>query len=100
MDIIYKKLHEIRKNPQMYLGRKSIIILWTYISGYETREWEINLGYSSPFYKFNDFVARYYNTEINFSWARLITAHTNNEESSFDKFYELLDEFLEKNDDK
>jgi len=99
MDIIYKKLYEIRKEPNMYLGRKSVKLLWMYISGYTTKEIEINPKYHSSFWTFGDFVALHYDTNTIFNWSSIIMANTKDDENAFDKFYKLLDEFLGKSDD-
>lgn len=34
VDLVYKKLLEINKNPKIYIGQKSIVLLKAYMTGY------------------------------------------------------------------
>ncbi|SHM87947.1 hypothetical protein SAMN02746066_03716 [Anaerosporobacter mobilis DSM 15930] len=96
MDIFYQTLYIIHKEYQKFLGTKSLVVLRAFIDGYVNREMEINPSHQSNFWKFNNFVASFYNDDINMNWDRILTAHTKTDEEAFDKFFYLLDKFLEK----
>jgi len=96
MDTIYKLLLKIKEYPGMYLGKKSIILLNMLIFGYTIKQCEIDNNYHSIFEGFHEFVNDYCGRNaLSAGWAMNIYHYTNkDEEKAFDKFYELLDEFL------
>jgi len=93
MDILYKKLYSIKKNPIIYIGKRSIILLRAYIDGYVDRIMEENPDYTSTFWGFHDYVVEYYKVFSNHNWDRIITAYTSDDDMAFDMFYTLLDKY-------
>ena len=102
MDIIYELLLKIKERPGMYLGKKSIIRLNMFISGYYLRQYEIDYSYRSILEKFGDFVNDYCLTNARAAgWATNIYRYAKkDDEKAFDLFFELLDEFLKTKEDK
>jgi len=122
----YSFIQEIRERPALWLGEKSLKALVQFWDGYSFREhveaWERLTGrnffenfneaicseipgvssgphlYSKS--GFNKFVHLHYNCEIGVMSAYwLISSKSKSEEEAFDKFLELLDEFLEQKGD-
>ena len=62
MDITYELLLKIKERPMVYLGKKSIILLSTFVSGYHFRQCEIDNNYMSILEGFGDFVNDYCKT--------------------------------------
>ena len=119
MNSFYFMLQKIRKNPKVYIGKKSLTVLEQFWNGYSRREsievWEKSTGCTlTENYKdyecfdgsnymesmsfvgeFDKFVFSYYNSGIlTCRGASLISENSNSEEEAFDKFFELLDEFM------
>ena len=125
MDSFYLLLQKIRERPGLYLRRKSLELLAAFHSGYKHKEyveaWEkwsgrdifenydeaMNSGHKVPrtpsdgsMYGFNEFVHSYYNRQLAaMSVYSLISHMSQSEEEAFDKFFELLDEFMKQKDD-
>ena len=101
MDILYEKLKKIKIKPEMYLGKKSLTLLKVYIDGYIDRQFEINNTYAtSKFWHFSEYVQKYYKIKFNRNWEKIINFFTTNDEEAFDKFFELLDEYLKTEETK
>jgi len=109
MDSLYFQLKLIQAVPKRFLGEKSLVALYYYIKGYydgasdESYEYDGSNSYSDFLSKwdFSEFVYSYYNDAIaseSENWYKVIMNHTNSQEQAFDKFYELLDEFVKKNE--
>lgn len=96
MDIIYELLLKVKKSPELYLGKKSIILLNTLIFGYDMRQREIEGNYKSILDDFHEYANDYCGRNaISAGWAMNIYHYVKkNDGKAFDKFYELLDEFL------
>lgn len=94
MDILIKKLYKIKAQPIIHIGRKSVILLRVFISGYLDREMELNPNFKSVFFDFYDFIREYYKMAPNLYWDRILTAYSRTDEDAFDLFYSHLDEFL------
>lgn len=94
MNILYKKLYEIKKRPKMYLKRKSLSNLTTYIDGYMERQYEIDPNYEDDFSDFSNYVKQYYNANVSHRWNSIIDFYIIDEEEAFDEFYRLLEKYL------
>lgn len=86
-----------RKRPAMWLGKKSITVLKTFIGGYETCEQfnDINPVLTPPFRLFLPWVQRLYNHNGSYyNWdGILLQKSANDEEKALDNFFELFDKF-------
>lgn len=87
-------LVKIRKLPALYIGKKSLERLRAFISGYSMCLYEIYGSEPDLLNGFNEYVAEYYHICVDRDWSSIIPFFSNTEEEAFDKFYELLDEFL------
>lgn len=96
MEPIYEMFSDLRKRPGMYLGKKSITLLYVYFGGYTHNQVKSTPNYHSSFSEFTDFVRKYHDGSLSKGWATLILDGANgDEEKAVDIFYELLDKFLE-----
>lgn len=101
MVLIYDIMDGIRERPVLFMGSKSITLLRSFLDGavYASHILGIEDGYNDfspiPFRFFNDYVAQFYNyVESTAGWTNMILNKNNGEEeSSFDMFYTLLDNF-------
>ncbi len=88
-------LFMIKKRGGLYIGTKSITRLRSFIDGYmfamnlENKEYNAGI-----FYNFNDWMAQKYNVKKSILWDIYLLNLTNNEEKSFDLFFEDLETFL------
>ena len=94
MNSIELLINEIRKRPGLYLGKKSISLFGAFIHGYEEclRENEMtrDIRLHPDFY---EFVLEKYPTTLSIGWVGIILGQSSSEEEAFDKFFELYDEF-------
>jgi hypothetical protein len=100
MSGLFEMLQKIHKKPGMYIGRASATDLFMFIVGYRTAREELGVEPTEKemeFYgDFQPWLQKRYEVSTSGSWARIIEFYTNNEERSFHRFYELLDEFLQR----
>lgn len=95
MDIVIKKLLEIRKKPGMYLGELSLRLLRPYIEGYIACLYEQNKEFDTIFFYFIKHIQHKYNIYSNHGWNSIISFYSSNEEDALNNFYYCLDEFIE-----
>lgn len=66
-----------------------------YIAGYLHRQYEIDSTFNTRFEFFSDFVNEYYNTKARGAgWEHIILLYEHDEKQAFNKFYDLLDMFI------
>ena len=121
MNSFYFMLQQIRKRPGLFLEKPSLIALDNFWSGYAQRDaievWQQKTGkdyfenydeairtniskmygddYSYFLDGFDEFVHSYYDHKMTtLNGTGLISKKSNSDEEAFDKFFELLDEFL------
>ena len=95
MDLILQKLFEIKKRPELYLGKKTLPYLNMYISGYLHRQYEIDNSYRTPLEGFSAYVNEKYNYGSNaLDWERILHFVIGDDEKAFDVFFELLEEYI------
>ncbi|WP_139996541.1 hypothetical protein [Paenibacillus paridis] len=94
MDILYKKIQQMRQRPGMYIGKKSLLLLHAYLNGYIAYHNEINKEPNCFFLaEFQEYIQRRFNLYTTHSWADIIISFSLNDEEAFDRFYQLLDDF-------
>jgi hypothetical protein len=86
-----------RKRPAMWIGKKSITVLKTFIAGYEVCEDfnKISPALTPPFHLFLPWIQNLYNHNGSYyNWDGIILQNSSNDEAqALDKFLELFDEF-------
>lgn len=84
---------KIKKHPNAILERKSLTSLNNFINGFV---W----GYNYPhvftaFPGFQNYISKKYSCKLVLSWVNILIIHANNnEEQTFDLFFEELETFL------
>ena len=99
---LFEILEKIKVRPGMYIGRASVSDLFIFLGGYKTARRELGIELTekeAEFCKeFHNFIERTYKLHTSNSWAKIIMLYCNDEKAGFKKFFELLEEF--KNRDK
>ncbi len=100
MHDLYTLIEKIKKAPSMYLGRHSIICLQAFLSGYSVAKHELGgqpTKQESDFREFPEWIRKKFNVQTSQSWANIILFYCEDESKALDKFFELLDEFINRN---
>ena len=93
MEELNKLLLDIKERYGLYIGKKSLDRLTTFINGYMHCMF-MRDGDCPPFLpNFQEFIADRYGIQSSHHWSSIIQFHSIYEEDAFDQFYELLDEF-------
>ena len=98
-DKIIKMLYEIKEHPGVHIGKKSLERLAMYLTGYVSCMVEMTNGMTFFLIDIQEYVANYYNIKSDQYWVDIIRFYTLSEDEAYDKFYELLDEFLKNTGD-
>ena len=98
MDNLYHLLQKIKLNPYIYLGKKSLALLYAFINGYKSYEEEQSDIIPIPdcLDGFQSYVQKKYNIYTDHNWARIIDFFSNDDADAFDCFYQLLEDLLNK----
>lgn len=94
MEIIFELLQEIRKRPNLYLGKASLELLDAFIGGCSFYCYKANGYYPDFFSGFQKFVQKRYKIQTTQGWWSIIRFFSYTDEEAFNKFFDLLDEFL------
>lgn len=101
MHNLYDLLKKIKKAPSMYLGQHSIICLQAFLSGYSIAKYELGgqpTEEDQNFMEFPEWIRQKFNVNTSQSWANIILFYSEDERQALDRFFDLLDEFLNGND--
>lgn len=99
MHDLYTLIDKIKKAPSMYLGRHSIICLQAFLSGYSVAKYELgeqSTKQDSDFMQFSEWIRKRFNLQTSQSWANVILFYSEDESKALDKFFELLNEFIDR----
>ncbi|HBL14372.1 MAG TPA: hypothetical protein DD379_23885 [Cyanobacteria bacterium UBA11162] len=97
---LYSIIEKIKKAPSMYLGRHSIICLQAFLSGYSVAKYQLGeqpTKQDQDFMEFPEWIRQRFNVQTSQSWANIILFYSEDESKALDKFFELLDEFINRN---
>ncbi len=90
---VYNLLMDIKKRPGVYLGQKSLTLLNAFLGGYIFRLREEGCSDAS-LTDFQDYIRDRFNIQSAHGWAHIIRFYSTSEAEAFDRFYELLNDFL------
>ena len=100
MDSIFGLLEKISQKPGLYLGNSSVTALRHFIVGYKFARQEIGIVPTEielDFYQeFQPWLQRYFHIQTINSWDKILLFKYVNEEAAFSKFFQLLDEFCQR----
>jgi hypothetical protein len=94
---LYDLIHNIQKRPAMYLGRSTISNLRTFIAGYSFARRQMQIPQTSQEQEFSNFqtwIQQKYNVAYNQTWDQIILFFSKDENSAFEEFFKLFDEFI------
>ena len=89
-----KLLLQIKNRPGLFLGNISIFTLKAFLDGYRHGVGENENSHVLD--EFQTFIAQKYTGSSAVAWDGLIRLHCSSDRQAFDKFFELMDEFLKK----
>lgn len=88
---LYELLQMIREKPYLYLRENDVLLLRTFIDGYNAATEHRDDGF---FYGFNEYCIEKFQGDSNKEWSSLIADHVP-QEKGISTFFTLLDAFLE-----
>ncbi|MBE8989343.1 hypothetical protein [Nostoc sp. LEGE 12450] len=101
MSEVYEILAKIQAKPGMYIGRPSVSDLFMFLVGYECSRSELgieNTEDEEDFYgEFQPWLQKKLGITTVSSWAKMIMLYCHDERAGFEKFFNLLDEFKQRN---
>jgi hypothetical protein len=92
MASIVTLIDEIKSRPAMYLGRRSLSCLRSFLDGWCYRDKEEPCD-ASFFRGFHEWVERKYGQKDTQSWDRIILFYSQDEADALDRFFKLFDEY-------
>ncbi|MCU0541840.1 MAG: hypothetical protein MUE44_06565 [Oscillatoriaceae cyanobacterium Prado104] len=100
MSILFDLLEKIKTKPGLYLGTASIASLRMFVLGYRFARSELSIANTeaeSDFYKnFQPWLQNRLSIRTVNAWDKIILLTCINEKAAFDYFFQLLDEFLQR----
>lgn len=101
MSGVYEILAKIQAKPGLYIGRPSVSDLFMFLVGYECSRSELgieNTEDEEDFYgEFQPWLQKKLGITTVSSWAKMIMLYCHDERAGFEKFFNLLDEFKQRN---
>jgi hypothetical protein len=100
MNGFYDLLEKIKKRPSMYLGKRSISHLQVFLDAYTFARRELDISLTEQereFEEFQEWVEQRFNQASTQSWARIILFYAEDERDALERFFELFEEFLQRN---
>ena len=103
MSSLFPLLNKIRTKPGLYIGRASITELRMFIVGYRFARSELKIVTTeteTDFYKnFQPWLQLRLNVRTSNSWDKILLFSVINDQQAFDYFFELLEEFQQRDRD-
>lgn len=92
-DYIRELLKKIRKQPALYIGKKSLDRLSHFLSGYVCCIYEQQGIVVQPLPGFQEYISKEFAIQSAHGWSDILLFFSSGEEEAFDKFYIYLDRF-------
>jgi hypothetical protein len=102
MNNLYDLLSKIKEKPALYLGTPSAHNLYMFLLGYKLARHDLGVPQTEQeleFQKFQYWVQKRMKINATVSWDKIISLYSTSERDSFDRFFELFEEFLNRNKD-
>ncbi len=102
MESTIELLYNIRNHIESYLGKESLLLLHTFLKGYEARKYSVEgKPYcENEFIMFQLYIRGKFNAPQEQPWYETIASHSSSDEDAFHTFYRLLDEFLKEEEEQ
>ncbi len=94
---IYDLLQKVKEKPGMYIGHPSVSNLFMFLCGYQHCLHELSIPESEQELEFREFqpwLQEKLKLSTSASWAKIILLYSSDDRDGFNKFFELLTEFL------
>ena len=86
-------LKEIREQPAIYIGKKSLDRLAAFLAGYSYCMYK-QQNISTPILPgFQEYISEHFKNESAYNWSSIIVLNSRNDEEAFDLFYDILEQF-------
>lgn len=98
MNSYHEFLQQIQKKPGLYIGNASISNLYMFLTGYQFARRQLNVPISAEeqeFQRFQPWLQEKFGLKTSQSWSQIILFYSADERDAFDRFFHLLDEFLQ-----
>ncbi len=92
-EYIKSLLIEIKEQPAMFIGKKSLERLSFFLSGYSYCICKHLNSLIQPLPGFQEYIAACFNVESSEHWSSIIASNSQDDEAAFDKFYVFLEQF-------
>jgi hypothetical protein len=95
-EYLYEMLQEIKKRPGMYLGKRSISRLRSFLDGYMGAREDLGLPRTEQEREFNGFqewIQERFSITSSHGWDSIILFYSADERDALDKFFELFEKF-------
>jgi hypothetical protein len=100
MNTIFDLLPKIHQKPGLYIGKASVTILRHFLVGYKFARQEMNLQPTEAeldFYReFQPWLQKRLQVQTPQSWDEIILLQSADEKTAFEIFFQLLDEFRQR----
>lgn len=97
MENFYSLLQKIQKRPALYLGRKSIFSLQSFLDGYYYARRELDIPLTSQEAEFQEFlqwIRKRFEVETEQLWSSILLFHCADESNAIERFFSLFQEFI------
>jgi|GEM_PF-618671 len=101
MSNFYDILQKIKQRPALYLGKRSLSYLQVFLDGYTFARRELAIDVTKQereFEEFQEWIEQRFNQADTQSWSRIILFYSEDEGDALDRFFELFDKFLQRDD--
>ncbi|NCJ06950.1 hypothetical protein GS597_10600 [Synechococcales cyanobacterium C] len=100
MSDFYELLQKVQQRPAMYLGKRSLSQLHAFLEGYLLARREAKIPMTTEeedFEFFQEWIERRFGQANTQSWSHIILFYSEDEADALNRFFELLEEFCQRN---
>lgn len=93
----YELINKIKQRPSLYLNKRSLSHLKTFIDGYTFALRQANISLTeeeTKFESFQEWIEQKYNQYSTQDWSKIILFYAEDEAHALDIFFELFQEFI------
>lgn len=94
----YELIQKIKQRPALYLNKRSLSQLQTFLDGYTFALRQVNIPVSEQereFEHFQEWIEKKYNQPCTQHWSKIILFYAEDEAEALAQFFELFEEFTQ-----
>ncbi len=99
MDSVKQLIFAIQKQPELYVGSRSLPLVEAFINGWLHRD-EQNVADADLLGDFQAYIQRRFQVNSAQSWAAIIRFYSNDEREALERFFEEFEGFVEEQETK